>query len=527
MDTETRESWSGKLGFVLAAAGSAIGLGNIWKFPYITGMNGGGAFVLVYLGCILLFGLPLMLCEIAIGRKTGRNPYGAFKALQVKRSRMADAIAVLLLLGSLSLAGAGHYGFAAVLFGAALLFLWLGFAAVGLLSLITAMIILSYYAVVGAWIVDYVYRSFSGGLHFTQVSEAAEVFRNYQDTEPGRIALELGIFMTMTAGMIIFGIRKGIERCSKVLMPLLLFLLLAVIVRGVTLPGAREGIRFFLNPDFSKLSTAGVLEALGHAFYSLSLAMGITITYGSYLRKDENIFSTAVWVVALDTAAALLGGLAIFPAVFAMQLAPDAGPGLIFNVLPATFYRIPVGMGWVWAGLFFLMMTIAALTSAAALLESGVTFLMDQFKFRRVPTVLCTYAGITLLGFLTCYSTNHWDNLPGVDRFVRNVFNVRTGSWFDLLDKLTSNWMLPLLGLLTVIFVGWIWGARKAGRELREGTHGFADENLITLLSGFRGEPRYMDSANSGLTVLTLWGLLVRYVAPVIMATIFVQVITA
>ena len=389
------------------------------------------------------------------------------------------------------------------------------------------MIILSYYAVVGAWIVDYVYRSFSGGLHFTQVSEAAEVFRNYQDTEPGRIALELVIFMTMTAGMIIFGIRKGIERCSKVLMPLLLFLLLAVIVRGVTLPGAREGIRFFLNPDFSKLSTAGVLEALGHAFYSLSLAMGITITYGSYLRKDENIFSTAVWVVALDTAAALLGGLAIFPAVFAMQLAPDAGPGLIFNVLPATFYRIPGGMGWVWAGLFFLMMTIAALTSAAALLESGVTFLMDQFKFRRVPTVLCTYAGITLLGFLTCYSTNHWDNLPGVDRFVRNVFNVRTGSWFDLLDKLTSNWMLPLLGLLTVIFVGWIWGARKAGRELREGTHGFADENLITLLSGFRGEPRYMDSANSGLTVLTLWGLLVRYVAPVIMATIFIQVITA
>ena len=170
MDTETRESWSGKLGFVLAAAGSAIGLGNIWKFPYITGMNGGGAFVLVYLGCILLFGLPLMLCEIAIGRKTGRNPYGAFKALQVKRSRMADAIAVLLLLGSLSLAGAGHYGFAAVLFGAALLFLWLGFAAVGLLSLITAMIILSYYAVVGAWIVDYVYRSFYGGLHFTQVN---------------------------------------------------------------------------------------------------------------------------------------------------------------------------------------------------------------------------------------------------------------------------------------------------------------------------------------------------------------------
>ena len=526
MSTETRESWSGKLGFVLAAAGSAIGLGNIWKFPYITGMNGGGAFVLVYLGCILLFGLPLMLCEITIGRKTGKNPYGAFKSLQLKRSRTADVIGVLLMLGAVSLAASGHYGFAVILFAAACLFVWLGFAAVGLISLITAMLILSYYAVVGAWIVDYVYRSFTGGLHFTQVSEAAGAFNHYLDREPGRIAAELIIFMVLTAAMIIFGIRKGIERCSKVLMPLLFFLLLAVIVRGVTLPGAKEGIRFFLNPDFSKLSIAGVLEALGHAFYSLSLGMGITITYGSYLRKDENILSTSLWIVALDTLAALLGGLAIFPAVFAMQLAPDAGPGLIFNVLPATFYRIPGGMGWFWAGLFFLMMTIAALTSAAALLESGVTFIMDQFKVRRVPAVIGTFLGVTLLGFLTCYSTNHWENLPGIEHFVQNVFNVRTGSWFDLLDKLTSNWLLPLMGLLTVIFVGWIWGARKAGRELREGTHGLVDENLITWLSGFRGEPRYMEAANSGLTIMTLWGILIRFVGPVVILAIFIQVIT-
>ncbi|NCC68886.1 MAG: sodium-dependent transporter, partial [Clostridia bacterium] len=250
-----------------------------------------------------------------------------------------------------------------------MLFVWLGFAAVGLLSLITAMLILSSYAVVGAWIVDYVWRAFSGGLHFTEVSEAAQVFGNYLENDPERIVIELVIFMTLAAGMIIFGIRKGIERCSKILMPLLFFLLLAVILRGVTLPGAREGISFFLRPDFSKLSVDGVLEALGHAFYSLSLAMGITITYGSYLRKDENIFSISLWVVLLDTLAALLGGLAIFPAVFAMGLDPAAGPGLIFDVLPATFYRIPGGMGWFWAGLFFLMLTIAALTRAAALLE--------------------------------------------------------------------------------------------------------------------------------------------------------------
>ncbi|MDR0933018.1 MAG: sodium-dependent transporter [Victivallales bacterium] len=521
----TREHWSGKLGFVLAAAGSAIGLGNIWKFPYITGMNGGGAFVLVYLGCILLFGLPLMLCEITIGRKTLKNPYGAFKALQLKRSRTADLIGLFLMFGAVFLSGSGHYGFAALLFGAALLFVWLGFAAVGLLSLITAMLILSYYAVVGAWIVDYVYRAFTGGLHFTQVAEAAQVFGNYLDREPGRIAIELIIFMTLTAGMIIFGIRKGIERCSKILMPLLFILLIAVIIRGVTLPGAGAGIGFFLYPDFSKLSVGGVLEALGHAFYSLSLGMGITITYGSYLSKNENIFSTSLWIVALDTLAALLGGLAIFPAVFAMQLSPDAGPGLIFNVLPATFYRIPGQLGWLWAGAFFLMMTIAALTSAAALLESGVTFIMDQFKVRRVPAVIGTYIGITLLGFLTCYSTNHWRNLPGIDNFVQNVFNVRTGSWFDLLDKLTSNWILPLTGLFTVIFAGWIWGARKAGRELRRGSQGICDENIVELISGFHKDPHYMNSPSSGLTVITLWGILIRYVAPVIILFIFLQVI--
>ena len=474
-----QNQWTSRLGFLLAAAGAAIGLGNLWKFPYLMGRNGGFPFLIAYLIFIVLLGVPVMMLEMSLGRYSGKDPVSSYKKVHPR---------------------AGIAGFTGVL---------------------AAFIILSYYSVIGGWILKYIFSyltTFSAPANF-------DAFKASPET-----VLWHFLFMAATALICLRGV-GAIEKASKFMMPTLFVCLLAVIIRSVTLPGALEGLQFMFTPsasqDGSGFSLSSVSAALGQVFYSLSLCMGITITYGSYLRKDENIFSTAVWVVALDTAAALLGGLAIFPAVFAMQLAPDAGPGLIFNVLPATFYRIPGGMGWVWAGLFFLMMTIAALTSAAALLESGVTFLMDQFKFRRVPTVLCTYAGITLLGFLTCYSTNHWDNLPGVDRFVRNVFNVRTGSWFDLLDKLTSNWMLPLLGLLTVIFVGWIWGARKAGRELREGTHGFADENLITLLSGFRGEPRYMDSANSGLTVLTLWGLLVRYVAPVIMATIFIQVITA
>ncbi len=528
MATKPRESWSGTFGFIMAIAGSAIGLGNIWKFPYITGMNGGGAFVLVYLVCIFLFGMPLMLCEIAIGRRTGKNPYGAFRELQDRRSRLGDTIAVLLFLSAFFLALSGHYGFATVLFGGGVLFAWLGFAAIGLVALITAMLILSYYAVVGAWTVDYVWRSFAGQLHFSEVADAGSVFTNYLANEPGRIAIELVLVMSLAAGTLLFGIRKGIELSSKILMPLLFLLLTIVAIRGMTLPGAEKGIQFFLSPDFSKLSMGGVLEALGHAFYSLSLAMGITITYGSYLRRNENILSTTAWIIGLDTLSALLGGLAIFPAVFAMGLAPDAGPGLIFHVLPATFYRIPGGMGWLWAGLFFITLTIAALTSVIALLESGVTFLIDQFKLRRVTAVISTYTGITLLGLLTCFSTREsgWKNLPIIDRFLQKAFGGSMNSWFDMLDYITSNWMLPLVGLGTVIFVGWIWGTRNAGRELREGTSGIVDENLITLLAGFRGEPSYMKSTSSGLTLMTLWSLLIRYVAPVLILIIFFQVIS-
>ncbi len=527
MDQNKRENWSGTFGFVLASAGSAIGLGNVWKFPYITGLNGGGAFVAVYLLCILFIGMPIMICEMTIGRRTRKNPYGAFASLQLRRAVTADVLGGLLLASGVFFVLAGNYGFAFFASFGAVLLLTLGYGAVGLFSLIAAMLILSYYSVVGGWIVEYVWRAFSGQLHFDTAQEAGNAFGAYLTETPGRVAIDHLIFLGVAALMVWGGIRNGIERWSRILMPALFVLLVAVIVRSVTLPGAEAGIAFFLTPDFSKLSAAGLLEALGHAFYTLSLGMGITITYGSYLKRDQNIFKAAVWIVALDTMAAMMAGLAIFPAVFAMGFDPAAGAGLIFNILPATFNHFPGGMGWLWAGLFFLMLTIAALTSAAALLESGVTFLIDQFRMPRKAAVLLIFTLIGTLGLLSAVSVANWNEIPQV-RGTLEVFypsEVLQGSWFDALDKLTSNWMLPLSGLFTAIFAGWIWTTRKAGRELRRGAESIADQNLVTWLSGFRGEPLYRIGSNHGLTLMTLWALLLRFIAPIVVLIVFLELI--
>lgn len=523
MEVKKRENWGSTLGFVLAIAGSAIGLGNVWKFPYITGQNGGGAFVLVYLFCIFLLGMPIMLCEMAIGRKTRQNPYGAFRMLEVRRSRLSKVLGWLLIGMGLVLLCSGKWGFALLTFAASALVLKLGFAAVGLFSLFAAMLILSYYSVIGGWIVEYVYKAFSGQLNVPDVESAEKLFSDFIGN-PMQVTRWHLLFLGLAALMIWCGIRNGIERWSKILMPTLFFLLVALLLRGVTLSGASKGVAFFLTPDFSKLTAAGALEALGHAFYTLSLGMAITITYGSYLGRDKNIFTSALWVVLLDTGAALLAGLAIFPAVFAMGFDPSDGPSLIFKVLPATFYNFPGGFGWLWAGLFFLMLTIAALTSAASLFECGVTFLIDQLGLKRSVAVILCYVGIGGFGVLTSVSCATWEHLPGVHGVLEYVFGeVKSKNWFVLLDYVTSNWMLPLSGLFTAIFVGWVWTTRKAGRELRISAGSLVDENLITYLSGFRGEPLYRSSRNHGLTVMTLWGLLVRFVAPVVILALFLQ----
>lgn len=526
MNKSSRENWGSRLGFVLAIAGSAIGLGNVWKFPYITGINGGGAFVLVYLLCVMLCGLPIMLCELAIGRHTGKNPVDAFKALQLRRSRLADVIAVLLLVSAILLGWTGHPGFGVTAGLIALaVFRW-QFAAVGAFSIIAALLILSYYSVIGGWIIEYTRLAFSGQLNVNDVEGASQIFSGFISS-PRRVIICHLIFLGLAGAMIWAGIRNGIERWSKILMPMLFVLLLAVILRSVTLPGAPDGIEFFLSPDFSKLTASSWLEALGHSFYTLSLGMAISITYGSYLKKEENIFTSALMVIGVDTMAALLAGLAIFPAVFAMGFEPGAGPSLIFKVLPATFNRMPGGIGWFWAGLFFLMLTIAALTSAASLFECGVTLLLDKFKMRRALAVVLIYVLVGGFGLLSCVSIVDWSNIEWLRQLVVSTFNpsVMPGDWFTLLDRVTSNWMIPLAGLLTALFTGWVWSVKRAARELRQGARNICDNNLITFLSGLNGDKLYLTSRNHGLTVMSAWGILIRYLTPLIVLLVFLKAI--
>ncbi|MCK4378680.1 MAG: sodium-dependent transporter, partial [Deltaproteobacteria bacterium] len=305
-----REHWSSNLGFILAAAGSAVGLGNIWKFPYITGENGGGAFVLVYLICIAIIGLPVMLCELSLGRHTQRNPVGAFKKITPDSSTLAHLIGALLVLSGVFLLVFQDYGWAVVI-------LLLGFAifryswtVVGAMGVLAGFTILSFYSVVAGWTIGYIWQALTGQLAFNSVDAAAGHFVQFI-TSP---ALAIGchaVFMFMCMVIVYKGVQSGIERWSKILMPILFLLLVVLIIRGVTLPGAVAGIKFYLSPDFSKINANSILQALGHAFFTLSLGMGAMTTYGSYVDKKQNLFIATLSIAGLDTLIALMAGLAI------------------------------------------------------------------------------------------------------------------------------------------------------------------------------------------------------------------------
>ncbi|RMF58891.1 MAG: sodium-dependent transporter, partial [Calditrichaeota bacterium] len=333
--SEQRGQWSSKIGFIFAAAGSAIGLGNIWRFPYITGENGGAAFILIYLLCVVLICLPYMFAELALGRATQKNPVGAIRAITP---------------GSL----------------------WVG---IGVLGVLTGLFILSFYAVIAGWAFGYIFK--------TLFNESTP-FQQFIATPMLDIGLT-ALFMLFTIMVVYGGVQGGIERWSKLLMPMLLILLIALIIRSVTLPGAETGIEFLLKPDFSKLTGKSFLAALGQAFFSLSLGMGLMITYGSYLSKKDNMVTSAVWVAIFDTVIALLAGFMIFPALFAFGKQPDAGPTLIFIVLPELFQKM--FMGNVIGALFFLLLSIAALTSTISLLEVPVAYVVDEMGWKRKRTV--------------------------------------------------------------------------------------------------------------------------------------------
>ncbi len=501
-----RENWASSLGFILASAGSAIGLGNIWKFPYMAGENGGGTFVLMYVLSVLLIGLPVMCSEMLIGRKTKRNVINAMGKIELFApngwvryvlSALAAGFAILFwsmqawLLVVLALIGT-------------ILFARRGFAAVGWLCTGVALVILSYYAVVGGWIVDYIYRAATGELVTMASSETALTTFSAYAANPWRVLVGFIIFMGTTAFIIFGGIQAGIERASKILMPSLFILLMVVILRGITLPGAWEGVVFLFKPTRAGFTPQVILMAVGQAFFSLSLGMAITVTYGSYLNRKQNILKAAGWVGILDSFASIFAGLAIFPAVFAAGLNQAQGPGLIFGALPATFSAMPLGS--LWATCFFVMLFFAAVTSSASLLECGATVFIERLRHgkkrcSRKKAVLIAMGICTILGLLSVLSTMDWTHLPNLEKGVRFAMGSLTqGSWFDTMDFFASNWCLPFAALSITLLVGWAWTSQRASLELLgcDDTHGM-------------------------YFVRHAWELLVRWVAPIAILLVFLN----
>ena len=460
-----REHWGSNFGFIMATVGSAIGLGNVWKFPYITGMNGGGAFVLVYLLCVISIGLPVMLAEFAIGRAAQSDVVGCFTRFSHYRTSIPKFFAGYGLGLATMLFCHDSIALGCVIAVLSILVWRYGWRAAGFSAVAIALLILSYYAMIGGWFGVYIWKAFTGQLDFANSQVAAMAFANVASNEVLTGCMTV-LFLFICSGVCWFGVKQGVEKASKLLMPLLFALLIVLAVRGLTLDGAAVGVNFFLAPDFSKLTTHGLLEAMGHSFFTLSLGMGIAVTYGSYLPRNRNIFSSAVMVCILDTCMALLAGLAIFPAVFSAGMNPGAGPGLLFNILPVSFQAIPGGMAPMWNGMFFVLMFIAALTSGISLFEVGIATCMTQWKLnRRMAAFLC-FAGVSVFSILSSVSNVSWENLPKIEAFFVFAFGSARSSFFDLLDYVASSWVLPLNGLAVAIYVGWIWGAGRAVREL-------------------------------------------------------------
>ena len=508
-DGVKHEHWGSSFGFIMAAVGSAIGLGNVWRFPYITGENGGGAFVLLYLLCIALVGLPVMLAELAIGRASQGDPIKAFQHFAIRSPRLPKVACGFGLGLAAALGASGNYGMAVLLVILSILIYHYGWSAAGFSCTLVAGLILSYYAIIGGWIFLYAWKAFAHQLVFASPEEAGAYLGSVSSN--GWISSGMAIaFMLASAAICWFGVKKGIEQVSKIMMPLLFVLVLVLVIRSVTLPGASRGISFFLKPDFSKINGSSIMDALGHAFYSLSLGMAILITYGSYLSKKRNILKASLWIIFFDTVIALLAGLAIFPALFAQGGNPAQGPALVFNTLPITFESIPGGLGWLWNGLFFLLLAIAALTSGLSLQEAVVSSFMQNLKLSRRVSVILSTVLITAFGCVISFSVNDWSGLSGLHWLLTKLFGGVKSSLFDLVDYVASNWILLLNGLAAAFYAGWVWGTNGAARELyRTGT----DLSGLTKLQKFN---------RTRLPVIS-WSVFIRFISPVLIFVTFLS----
>ncbi|MDW7670303.1 MAG: sodium-dependent transporter [Bacillota bacterium] len=437
---QARENWGSRFGFIMAAAGSAVGLGNIWRFPYMAGANGGSAFILIYLVFVFVIGLSVMIAEFAVGRRTSLAAVGAYKSYS------------------------NRWTFA------------------GVLGVVSAFFIMGFYPVVGGWALAYVFKSLTGLL--ANADAIGDTFGAFI-TSPTEPLIWFVIFLAMNIIIVAKGISGGIEKAGKILMPTLFVLLILIAIRSITLPGAGAGLDFLFTPDFSEVTGQTFLAALGQAFFSLSLGMGCMITYGSYLSKSEKLPNNALIVTALDTGVALLAGIAIFPALFAFGMEPAAGPGLVFVVVPIIFSQMG-GIGTLFAAIFFIALTVAALTSSVSLMEVVAAYLIDQRQMERKKAVYGTGVIMVITGILSSLSLGV---MSGVTFLGVGVF--------DFFDILTDKIFLAIGGMLLAIFVGWVVKKEDLEDELTNGG---------TLKFG----------------LFTVWYNIVKYVIPVAVAIVAV-----
>jgi len=447
-NTEERGQWGSSLGFIMAAAGSAVGLGNIWRFPYLVGENGGGAFVFVYILCVLLIALPLLFNEIALGRKSGKNPIGAIRET-----------------------GGNKF--------------W---QIAGVLCVLVCFFVFSYYSVIAGWTVGYI---------FTEIINIPIDFEVFVETPMYVIPLTF-VFIMMTILIVLGGVSGGIEKASKFLMPVLFIIIIFIAGRSVTLEGAEAGIEYYLKPDFSKINAAVILQALGQAFFSMSVGWGLMITFGSYLPKKANIIQSSGWIAGMDTSVALLGGLMVFPALFALLPGKDpaAGPALVFDVLPKVFDAMPGGN--IIGGLFFILLMVAALTSTISMLEVPVAYLIDDRKWSRKKstwTVGIAAMALSVPSALSQIEGNFFQSLH------LNFFGNKLEGFFGIMDFVFGTFAVIVICLMLSLYTGW-------GQKISD----YADE-LALGAPGFKGVFR------------TGWMFFIRYVCPLVIILLILNMV--
>jgi len=447
MENKKRETFSTGLAVFFATLGSAVGLGNIWRFPYITGMNGGGGFLFIYILCILFVGIPIMISEFYIGRKTRANAVGAFRKLNKEN-----------------------------------------FKFIGLMGVLVSFLIMFFYSGVAGWVYSYVFKSLVGKFNGVTPEQANEIFTS-TISNYGMAYLWQVIVMVVVSTILIMGVKNGIEKVTKTLMPLLFILIIIMDIRALTLTDSFEGVKFLFKVDFSKVTQASILIALGLAFFKLSIGMGTMITYGSYFTEDNDMPQTAFKVAFSDLLVSLLAGLAIFPAVFSFKMEPTAGPGLLFMTIPLVFSKMPLGR--VLLTLFFLLTSFAATTAMISLVEVPVAYLSEEKKMDRKKAVLLTAAIILVFGFLATASIAGGNVIAEVKVFGKN--------FFDLFDFVSSNILLPLGGLFITIFIGYFIDRDDIVNELSNG------------------------GRISNQAILTAFLILIRYISPLLVVIIFLN----